>query len=201
MNLSFASRLFARWSAIALFAAACALPAQALELAGVNIEPTAKVAGKELKLNGAGIRTRVIVKVYTMALYLPEKKDTPAAVFDSQGPRRFAITMLREVTGEDFGQAFMAGITANTDKAERSKFVNQLGQFGEVFVNVGKMGKGEVLTCDWIPGSGMVMAVNGKQVGEVLPDIAFYNAVLKIWLGEKPVDTSLKPALLGQSKG
>lgn len=200
MKLSFASRPLARWSLAALFALACALPARALELAGVTIEPTAKVAGKELKLNGAGIRTRVIVKVYTMALYLPEKKDTPAAVFESQGPRRFAITMLREVTGEDFGQAFMSGITANTDKAERSKFVNQLGQFGEVFVNVGKMAKGEVLTCDWVPGTGMVMAVNGKQVGEALPDIAFYNAVLKIWLGDKPVDTSLKPALLGQSK-
>lgn len=201
MKTCIAERSLVRGLTVAALAAGLALPAWALELAGVNIEPTAKVAGKELKLNGAGIRTRVIVKVYTMALYLPEKKDTPAAIFDSQGPRRFAITMLREVTGEEFGQAFMAGITANTDKAERSKFVNQLGQFGEVFVNVGKMGKGEVLTCDWVPGSGMVMAVNGKQVGEVLPDIAFYNAVLKIWLGDKPVDNSLKPALLGQSKG
>lgn len=30
-----------------------------------------------------------------------------------------------------------------------------------------------------------------------MPDVGFYNAVLKIWLGEKPVDVSLKPALLG----
>lgn len=200
MNLSFASRCFARWSLAALFAAACALPAQALDLAGINIEPTAKVAGKELKLNGAGIRTRVIVKVYAMGLYLPEKKDTPAGVFDSQGPRRFTIGMLRDITGEEFGQAFMTGITANTDKAERSKFVTQLGQFGEIFVNVGQMKKGDILTCDWVPGTGMVMAVNGKQVGEALPDVGFYNAVLKIWLGEKPVDSSLKPLLLGQGK-
>ncbi|MEO3715476.1 chalcone isomerase family protein [Roseateles flavus] len=183
--------------AAGLLAAALPWTAQAVEVAGVNVEPTAKVAGKELKLNGAGIRTRVIVKVYVMGLYLTEKQTTPAGVFESQGPRRFSITMLREVTGEDFGQAFMAGITANTDKAERSKFVNQLGAFGEVFVNVGSMKKGDTLTADWVPGTGMVMAVNGKTVGETLPDIGFYNAVLKIWLGEKPVDTSLKPALLG----
>ena len=183
--------------AAGLLAAALPWTAQAVEVAGVNLEPTAKVAGKELKLNGAGIRTRVIVKVYVMGLYLTEKQTTPAGVFESQGPRRFSITMLREVTGEDFGQAFMAGITANTDKAERSKFVNQLGAFGEVFVNVGAMKKGDTLTADWVPGTGMVMAVNGKTVGETLPDVGFYNAVLKIWLGEKPVDTSLKPALLG----
>lgn len=183
--------------AAGLLAAALPWSAQAVEVAGVNVDPTAKVAGKELKLNGAGVRTRVIIKVYVMALYLPEKKDTAAGVLESQGPRRFALTMLREVTGEDFGQAFMSGITANTDKTERSKFVNQLAAFGEVFVNQGAMKKGDVLTADWVPGTGMVMAINGKPVGEPLPDVGFYNAVLKIWLGEKPVDTALKPALLG----
>ena len=54
--------------AAGLLAAALPWTAQAVEVAGVNVEPTAKVAGKELKLNGAGIRTRVIVKVYVMGL-------------------------------------------------------------------------------------------------------------------------------------
>ena len=40
--------------------------------------------------------------------------------------------------------------------------------------------------------------LNGKSVSEPLPDLAFYNALLKIWLGDKPADTSLKPALLGE---
>ncbi len=200
MKRTYSKRLFA---VLALTAAAAMLalpPAHALDVGGLNIEPVAKVAGKDLKLNGSGVRTRVIVKVYAMALYLPEKYDTAAAVFEAPGPRRFTIGMLRDVSGEDFGQAFMAGITANTDKAERSKFVNQLGQFGDVFVNVGSMKKGDLLNVDWVPGTGMVMTVNGKSVSEPLPDIGFYNAVLKIWLGDKPVDSSLKPLLLG-SKG
>jgi hypothetical protein len=50
---------------------------------------------------------------------------------------------------------------------------------------------------DWVPGTGTVMTLNGKSVSEPLPDIGFYNALLKIWLGDKPVDTSLKPLLLG----
>lgn len=182
--------------------AACALTlsfaaAHAIELAGIKFDDTVKVGGKDLKLNGAGIRTRIVVKVYAMALYLPEKKDTAEGVLGVNGPRRFILGMLREVTGDEFGQAFMSGITANTDKAERSKFVNQLAQFGEAFVSIPALKKGDMLSMDWVPDTGTIIALNGKQVGEPLKDVAFYNAVLKIWLGEKPVDTSLKPQLLG----
>lgn len=182
--------------------AACALTlslglAHAVELAGIKLDDTVKVAGKELKLNGAGIRTRVVVKVYAMGLYLPEKKDTAEGVLSIAGPRRFTLGMLREVNGEEFGQAFMAGITANTDKAERSKFVNQLAQFGEAFVSLPPLKKNDMLSMDWVPETGTIITLNGKQIGEPLKDVAFYNAVLKIWLGDKPVDSSLKPQLLG----
>ncbi|MFO1328451.1 MAG: chalcone isomerase family protein [Rubrivivax sp.] len=30
-----------------------------------------------------------------------------------------------------------------------------------------------------------------------MPDAAFYNALLKIWIGDKPADSALKPLLLG----
>lgn len=187
-----------RWIAGLSLALGLGGAAQAIEVGGLKFEDTAKVAGKELKVNGAGIRVRIVVKVYALVLYLPEKKDTTAGVLDSPGPRRFSLGMLREVTGDDLGQAFMAGITANTDKAERSKFVNQLAQFGEAFVNIPQAKKGDIITVDWVPDTGTVMALNGKPIGEPLKDIGFYNAVLKIWLGDKPVDSTLKPALLGK---
>jgi len=172
-------------------------PVLAEDVGGINIEPTATVGGKQLKLNGAGIRTRVFVKVYALGLYLPEKKDTTAGVLDTVGPRRFAIGMLREINAEELGQAFMVGITANTDKAERAKLVAQLGQFGDMFANQAALKKGDMLVVDWVPGTGTVIHLNGKSLGEPLPDLAFYNALLKIWLGDKPVDTSLKPLILG----
>ena len=187
-----------RWLGGLTLALAMAGLAPAAEVSGVKLDDTVKVAGKELKLNGAGVRTRIVVKVYVLALYLTEKKDTPAGVFDATGPRRFTLTMMREVTGDELGQAFLTGITANTDKAERSKFVNQLAQFGDAFVSIPQAKKGDVITVDWIPETGTVMALNGKPIGEPLKDVGFYNAVLKIWLGEKPVDSSLKPAILGK---
>lgn len=187
-----------RWLTGLTLALGLAGLAPAAEVAGVKLDDTVKVAGKELKLNGAGVRTRIVIKVYVLALYLTEKKDTPAGVLDAPGPRRFTLTMMREVTGDELGQAFMAGITANTDKAERSKFVNQLAQFGDAFVNIPQAKKGDTVTVDWVPDTGTVMYFNGKQQGEPMKDIAFYNAILKIWLGEKAVDSSLKPALLGK---
>jgi hypothetical protein len=53
---------------------------------------------------------------------------------------------------------------------------------------------------DWIPGTGTQAELNGKKVGEAVPDLAFYNAVLRIWIGDKPADSSLKPAMLGEAR-
>jgi hypothetical protein len=58
--------------------------------------------------------------------------------------------------------------------------------------------KGDTLFLDWVPGAGTIATLNGKVIGSVLPGIAFYNAALKIWIGDKPVDSSLKPQLLGE---
>jgi hypothetical protein len=181
--------------------AACALAlagaAHAIEVGGVKLDDSVKVAGKELKLNGAGLRVRAIFKVYALGLYLGKKETSAEAVIAAPGPRRFTIVMLREVTSDEFGQAFMSGINANTDKAEKGKIVNQMVKFGEIFANQAALKKGDTLTGDWIPDKGTVIELNGKPVSEPIPDVAFYNALLKIWVGDKPADKDLKPLLLG----
>lgn len=185
--------------ATGLMALGLGLPVAAAEVAGVKLDDTAAVAGKELKLNGAGLRTRFGFKVYVMGLYLPQKKATTADVLASEGPRRFTVVTMRDISGEDFGEAFMAGINKNTDKAEKTRLASQITRFGEIFVAQGQLKKGDVLLSDWVPGTGMVMTLNGRPLSEPIPDVAFYNAVLKIWLGDKPADSSLKSALLGET--
>jgi len=186
-------------AATAAALAFCVLPAAAVEVAGVKVDDAVKVGGKDLKLNGAGVRTRAVFKVYVMGLYLAEKKKTTADMLAAEGPRRVVLTFLRDVSGEDFGQAFMTGLNANSDKAEKSKLVGQMTALGEVFANTpGGLKKGDVVTLDWVPGSGVVLEHNRKPVGEPMKEQAFYNALLKIWLGDKPADAALKPALLGE---
>ncbi len=185
----------------AALALAIALPAvAAVDVNGIKFEDVNKVGGKDLKLNGAGMRTKLVIKVYAAGLYLTEKSKNVADILKMDGPRRVTLVMARDISSEDLGKAFMDGINENLDKAEKAKIVGQIGMFGEMFASVDQIRKGDVLHMDWIPGTGTVCELNGKRIGEPASDINFYNAVLRIWLGEKPADRSLKPALLGEAK-
>lgn len=202
ITTSFARRLVVKgMMAGALLAAAVSLPAQAsVDVNGYKFDDTVKVAGKDLKLNGAGMRTKLIIKVYAAGLYLPEKKTSVPEILKQEGPRRVTLQMARDISSDDFGKAFMDGLNENMDKAEKQKIVAQIGKMGELFASVDGLKKGDVLHLDWIPGTGTQCELNGKKLGDPIPDVNFYNAILRIWLGDKPVDRSLKPALLGEAR-
>ena len=191
-------RIFLAGAALAM---SFSLPAFAtVDVSGYKFEDTAKVAGKDLKLNGAGMRTKLIIKVYAAGLYVPEKKTTVADILKEEGPRRVTLQMARDISSEDFGKAFMNGLNDNVDKLEKQRIVAQIGKMGELFASVDGLKKNDVLHLDWLPGIGTQAELNGKKLGEPIPDILFYNAILRIWLGDRPVDSSLKPALLGGTK-
>jgi hypothetical protein len=170
--------------------------AWAAETNGIKFDDNMTVGGKPLVLNGLGVRHKV-VKVYAVGLYLTEKKGDTAGVLALTGPKRFRIVSMREMTSEELGQAFLTGINKNLDKDEKSKYVSQLVKFGELFNEVEGGKKGDVILGDYIPGTGTVITFNGKQLGQPLPDIGFFNAILRIWIGNNPADPTLKPLLLG----
>lgn len=186
-----------KWLPLGLLALACAMPAQAVDVGGVKVEDTATVAGKELKLNGAGMRAILFVKFYAIGLYLTEKKTTPVDAQAVAGPRRIALHIQREINSDEFGQLFIKGMNNNSTKEEKSKVIAQTIKFGEMFASMDPVKKGDVITLDWIPGTGTVAGLNGKKIGETMPDVAFYNAVLRIWLGDMPAQESVKRELLG----
>jgi hypothetical protein len=174
---------------------AWALPASALEVAGVNVADKAKLGAAELVLNGAGIRTRAIFKVYVGALYLAEKKSTAADVLAQKGAKRVALTMLRELSAQQLNEAFDGGIQANHSAAEVEALKPRIAELLALFTD-GK--KGDVILLDFLPESGTVVNVNGQAKGKPIPGEDFYRALLRIWLGDKPVDGDLKRAMLGQ---
>lgn len=172
--------------------------AQAVEVSGVKVDDAAKVGGKDLVLSGAGLRTKTIFKIYVLGIYLNKKETTQAGVLAAQGPKRAKIHVLRELTGEEFGGAFLAGINKNLDKEEKSKYVNQLLKFGELFETLPPLKPGDTVMADWVPGTGTIITINGKQIIDPLPDPGFFNAILRIWYGDKPAEVALKHALLGE---
>ncbi len=179
---------------------ACATTAHATEVAGVKLDDTIQAANTTLKLNGAGIRYKVFFKVYVAALYIAENKTTVDGVLTVAGPKQVNLTMLRELSSDALGEAFMSGVKKNTDKAERAKLTTQFINFGQLFSSVPELKKGDVISVVWLPNVGSMMLINGKKIGETFPDVAFFNAILRIWIGENPVDTNLKNQLLGGGK-
>ncbi len=180
-----------------LFCLSCAAHA-AVDIAGVKFPDKEMLGPTELALNGAGLRSKFIFKVYAAGLYLPEKKAAAADVLAQKGPKRLHLVTLRELPAEDFADALVEGIRKNHTEAEIEPLKARLDEFRKTLLALKTAAKGDVITIDWLPESGTRLSVNGKQQGRDIAGEDFYRALLKIWLGQKPAQDDLKEALLGK---
>ena len=191
--------IWSRLAAAALVAAFATVgaTAQTVEREGAMYETTAQVGSAALQLNGVGVRTRAIFKVYVAGLYVPAKSSSAAALVAQKGPRRMALQMLRTVDAETFAGALNEGLQKNLSEAQLAGFKAQIERLNASLTAVGEAKKGDVIHIEYLPDSGTRITVNGQPRGVAIPGEDFYNAVLRIWLGDKPVDADLKKELLG----
>lgn len=182
----------------ALGAIAVTASAADIAVSGVKYPDAIDMAGQKLQLNGAGIRYRAIIKVYTAGLYMTKKADTPDAVLQTPGAKRMSITMLRDIDSGELGKLFTRGVEDNMDKASFSKLIPGLMRMSQLFTDIKKLNSGDTFTIDWVPNTGTVITVRGVPQGEPFKEPEFYNALLRIWLGPAPADWKLKEALLGK---
>jgi hypothetical protein len=171
--------------------------AQPVELEGVKLEPTVQVGGATLQLNGAGIRTRAVFKVYVAGLYVPQKANSAAALLAQKGPRRVAITMLRSVDADTFAGSLNDGLRANLSEQQLAAMKTQIDALNANMKTIGETKKGDVIHFEFTPDAGTRVVVNGQARGAAIPGDDFFTAVLRIWLGDKPVDGSLKKGMVG----
>ena len=177
--------------------------AQDMDVGGVRFERRLDVRGNTLALNGAGVRYKAVFKVYAAGLYLPanlqNRPTTPDEVLGVAGPRRMAITMLREIDSNELGKLFTRGVEDNMPRSDYARLVPGLIRMGEVFAQHKRLMPGDTFTIDWVPGAGTVISVKGQPQGEPFKEPEFFNALMRIWLGKSPADHLLKDALLGKA--
>ena len=173
---------------------------QGTELAGIRYAPTAAVGGSTLQLNGAGIRYRFVVRVYTAGLYLGTRAATPDAVLAAPGPKRLHVVMLRDIDANELGRLFTRGMQDNAPRDEFVKSIPGTIRMGELFAAKKRLASGESFSVDWVPGQGTTVLINGRPSGEPIKEPEFFNALMRIWLGPNPADAQLKDALLGQAQ-
>lgn len=167
----------------------------AAEVAGIKVEEKIRVGDQELVLNGAGLRTKFVFKVYVGALYAGHKATTPEALYDSPAPRRMVMRLLREMDADSLASALDEGLRNNLTAAELATIKSQAEQLGALMKGIGTVKEGDSIAIDFTA-AGIEVGLNGKSRGKV-EGASFGRALLRVWLGEHPADADLKKALLG----
>ena len=173
-------------------------PANATRFADTDIPDSIRLPGtdSELMLNGGGIREKLFMDIYIGALYLPDKATDARSILSDTGPASVRMHFLyKEVSREKIIGGWHDGLSANLPAAEYKALQPRLEQFNSLFRSVRR---GDVISIDYNPDTGTEVRINDELRG-VTPGNDFFRALLKIWLGEKPVSKSLKQGMLGNS--
>ena len=182
---------------------ALALPAsaaQALQIHGVAVPPTARVGTHPLVLNGVGTRYFLVFKVYVAELYLPQRANQASAAMTMPGPKLLRLVMLRDVSGDELGTKLTHDIQANVSTAEFNSMIDGLARMGQLFAQHKEMRSGDVIELADVPGQGMTVTINGQTTGAPFAEPGFFDNMLQVWLGDHPAAQRLKLALLGDAK-
>ena len=168
--------------------------ALAAEVGGVKLDDKVSMGTQELVLNGAGVRTRVVFKVYVASLYLPQKAADLAGVL-SKSPRRIQLNILRTLSGDQLVEALNEGLAENNTAAELAAVKPQVEALATIMKSFKEVKEKDVVTLDFVDGATRI-GLNGEAKGSISGD-AFNQALTKVWLGDKPVQADLKKSLLG----
>ena len=180
-------------SLVVLFFVAPAVPAK--QIAGVQVPETVTVEGVPLKLNGAGIRRKFFFKVYVGALYLKNHQTTMEAVLAADNPKSVRMhSIYKEVSAEKLVDAWNDGFAGNNTPEELAALKARIDRFNAMFPAVRT---GDIVRIDFLTDGGTEVWINDTKRGAIA-GVDFQKAVLKIWLGDNPADSSLKRRMLGE---
>jgi len=182
--------------AIAFATAWIASSGWAAEVAGVKFDDKIDVAGVPLVLNGAGLRTKVMLKIYVVGLYLPSRTTSADAVIGGSSQlRRVRLVLKRSLGAGTIWDAFDEGIQANSSSAELAALKPKLAQIEKQFEEIGDVAEGDAIDIDFSVDGATTVHFKGQPKGSI-PGPDLQRALLKIWLGQKPVQEDVKEALL-----
>lgn len=176
----------------------CSLPANAKEIAGVMVQETLQTEdGTLLNLNGAGIRSKFFFDIYIAELYMEHPSNLVNEVIGNSGHKRIVMHFLYDEVGKDkLITGWNEGFADNSKADELVKLQDRIDQFNGMFDDAKK---GDIVVLDFVPDQGTVVTI-ANQKKSVIPGKDFNDALLRIWLGEKPINKGLKEKLLSYKK-
>jgi hypothetical protein len=165
------------------------------KIGNVTLPDTISVHGKQLVLNGMGLREATMLKVdvYVAGLYLETPSADPAQIVQSNQTKRLVLRFVRDVDRKDIVKAWSEGFRKNATvpEAQLRDRIEQLNSWMPAFKN------GSTLVFTYTPGEGVVVEVDNQRKG-VLQGDDFAQSLFAIWLGQHPPTSDVKKGLLGR---
>jgi hypothetical protein len=105
--------------------------------------------------------------------------------------------MLRDVDADTFSGAVSDGLKANNTEKQLAGLEGRIETLETNLTAIGEARKGSMIHFEFTPEAGTRIVVDGRQMGMAIQGDDFFTAVLRVWVGDAPVDAGLKEALLG----
>lgn len=184
-----------RKNILLLIIAIFALPAfsYAGTLNGVTLPDTVQAGSATLALNGLGLRTKYMVKVYVAGLYVAQKSSDPNAILKADTPKRIVMHFVRDVSKSQLVDGFAESFENNTPDLVKALHPD----IDHFFSALDSVKDGAELVFTYIPATGTSLAVAGKDK-LTIPGPEFAQMLFSVWLGPKPPNAALKKGILGQ---
>jgi Chalcone isomerase-like len=161
---------------------------------GIDFPDHIQLDGRELTLNGLGVRKATFLKVnvYVAALYVAHSSQDPAVLIDSRDEQEMLLQFVRGVGAGDLTKGWSEGF-ARSAGAQLPVLQGRIAMLNHWMSDVET---GQRLLFVRRPGSGIQVSINGAVKGTIEGD-DFARAFIAIWLGAAPPNPQLKSGLLG----
>lgn len=168
-------------------------PLYAGTLNGVTLPDTVQVGTTSLTLNGLGLRTKYMVKVYVAGLYVAQKSADPSAILKADAPKRIVMHFVRDVSKSQLTDGFTESFENNTPDAAKTL----KPEIDRLFAVLDSVKDGQEIIFTYIPNKGTTVMVAGNDKLTIAGP-AFSEMLFSVWLGPKPPNAGLKKGILGQ---
>eukprot|EP00767_Chilomastix_cuspidata_P007936 gnl/Chilomastix_cuspidata/8852.p1 GENE.gnl/Chilomastix_cuspidata/8852~~gnl/Chilomastix_cuspidata/8852.p1 ORF type:complete len:185 (+),score=17.67 gnl/Chilomastix_cuspidata/8852:59-613(+) len=167
--------------------------AMAKEVAGVDFQDSTIISGKNMVLNGAGVRKKAFIKVYACGLYLQQKTDDAAAIINADEPMSIKLVITTGLVSKEKMQSAMTEGFESSTKGNTAALKEKIDLFNSCFND--EIVKKDEFLMTYIPETGVVVEKNGTEKG-IISGLDFKKALFGIWLGDEPADDGLKEDIL-----
>jgi hypothetical protein len=178
--------------AVAVFVLASMFNLHAASLAGVTMPDKVQVGETTLVLNGLGLRTKFVVKVYVAGLYLGQKSSDASAIIKADAPKRIVMQFLHGASKSQMTNAFDDSFNDNSPDARKTMKTDIARLLGALET----VKEGDQMVFTYVPGTGTTLTLNGKEK-VTIANSAFGQVLFSVWLGPKPPNADLKKGMLG----